>query len=344
MKKLLITILLLSLTGCSQKLGAEEKISDNLKLKAEKDRILNHRIINNEVHYDYISNEEANKADITTERSQHFKIKETATSTTYKAIFYQEDEFGKVDNKWFKIKKNATTTLDVWNKEVNKITLLNLIKYVLADNYSLGTGNGWIQCSGDTWANCKAATTGTAHYSETYMYSMVSGSGISSTFGIYRCFIPFDTSSLDAGAIISSASVYTYVTNVYTDASDSYSYMAVVQSTQASNSSLANADYDNIGTTKGSGNYTISSISTGDNTFSLNATGIGWITKGGWTYLALDEGHDITNNQPSLSSGQKLGIRMYSSRGTTAPYLTVNYTLPSTYIPSQESDLIVTEE
>lgn len=150
-------------------------------------------------------------------------------------------------------------------------------------------------------------------------------------YDFVRGFVPFDTSSIPDGATITSATLQMYVNSKDDACNDAYSYISVVQSTQASSSSLANADYDQLGTTKGSDDIDYTGVTTGAyNTWTLNATGLTWISKTGITYLGLKDGHDIENNIGSLS-----GANMYSALNfqwhadANPPILTVNYTLPA---------------
>ena len=65
-----------------------------------------------------------------------------------------------------------------------------------------------------------------------------------SDFRIGRIFLPFDTSSLLDDATINSATLSVYCTSIGNVTSDA---IDLVQTTQASGTSLANSDYQNIG-------------------------------------------------------------------------------------------------
>lgn len=160
---------------------------------------------------------------------------------------------------------------------------------------------------------------------------------------IFRGFLPFDTSGIGAGNTLTDAVLYIYPQSINDSLNDAKSYIAVVQTTQASTSEITTADYDQCGAinnpTKGSGDYDISSATTSAySALTLNATGIGWINTSGWTKLGLREGHDLEDSFPSLTPSKYEEMQCYSSEDTgTArdPYLYITYTAAggSTFIP-----------
>lgn len=95
-----------------------------------------------------------------------------------------------------------------------------------------------------------------------------------------------------------------YITAKYNDWNDGKDYYTVLQTTQASTSELVVGDYDAWDAinnpTKGSDDIDIGNISTSAyNTWTLNATGMGWISKTGNTLLGIREGHDQEDSKPS---------------------------------------------
>jgi len=177
-------------------------------------------------------------------------------------------------------------------------------------------------------------------------------------FRIDRGFLPFDTSSISSGDTIDSAVVSVYQNStVPKDVNDANSFIAVVQTRQASTSSLANGDYDECGESTGSGwsnahqndiiegatRRNLSALSTGYNDFTLTATGEGWVARSGetkptgaasagYTFLGMREGHDLLDvAYPSTGSAlDGLNDISYSEEsGTTEdPKLTVEHTNP----------------
>ena len=163
-------------------------------------------------------------------------------------------------------------------------------------------GDGFIYgAANTTWATARGVTDGTL-VDDT---NIEAGVWRDATLGyqITRGFIPFDTSGIADGASITAAVVrLAYVSSDDTD-NDAQAYITVVQSTQGSNTALASTDIDNIGATDGSDHQDITGLSSGDYDFTLNATGLTWISKTGYTPLAIREGHDLENATPSAIDG-----------------------------------------
>jgi len=112
------------------------------------------------------------------------------------------------------------------------------------------------------------------------------------------------------------------------DDNDGDDFITVVQTSQADTASLTTADYDQCGAisnpTEGATRIDIGSITIGAyNSWTLNATGLGWISKTGYTFLGLREGHDAIN------SAITFGINRVKFAGSEAtgtandPYLDV---------------------
>lgn len=377
MKKLLITILLLGLTGCSTPVDLGKKeIPENLKLKVSKDRILNHIIIKaptqllggsgtsteqiistpavDIVQYDYISTTEIPAASITvnkkniqedlnkrTENSQHFKIKETATSTEYQAKFFSGEPFYKDADKWFQT-ETATTTLGAWDEQA-KITLLEKIKQyfgrsTLATDYYSGAGDGVVNYKNATWSTARGAATGdSAAYgsSANSQTEMAKWSTYWSAYYIVRCFYPIVTSGLGSGVIISSATFNKFYTWYQYDGGGA----DLIQTSQASNSSLTTADFDAVAFTAGATRVTPSSTAA-YTTWTLNATGLSWISKTGTTNLGIIGSYDFDNTQPPNIQDSTGYFSQYTGTDHD-PYLAITYTVASTIIP--DNDIIIFE-
>jgi len=186
-----------------------------------------------------------------------------------------------------------------------------------------GDGNVYNDNVG-TWATVKGLTTGT-----------VTGGGdtvnvyasVLTTRSIGRIFLPFNTSALTSGAVISAATLQFNVTQIF----GSNGTLHAVQTTQADPTSLAAGDFDNIAgsssTMTSGGSVAVSS--TGIKTITLDATGLTWISKTGYTLLALVEDRDLTNTDPSPND-YRFGVNTneYATSGNR-PLLTITYTVPS---------------
>lgn len=198
--------------------------------------------------------------------------------------------------------------------------------------------DGYIGFEGnDTWSNIVAATDGNvANDVSTDIIVYVNGRN-TPKFWLYRGFFLFDTSAV-GGDTISSADFDVYATGTLTGASGSALYLSLVNSSPASNTALTNADFDQVGSTKGASDINVSAVaSSAYNTWSLNATGLTWVNGAGITKLALRHGQDITSEAPPQG-----GANVYNGLyvGTSAdgpsndPMLTVIHTASAaTFIP-----------
>ena len=144
------------------------------------------------------------------------------------------------------------------------------------------------------------AATGTAVNDSSGVISVWNTICTTPVYYIYRGFLLFDTSSIPDTDTISSATFSAQgdagggTSNGDTDS------IAVVASTPASNTALATADYDAVGTTQLSTGIGIGSISTAAyNDWVLNATGIANISTTGVSKFALRTTKDISATTPT---------------------------------------------
>jgi len=158
----------------------------------------------------------------------------------------------------------------------------------------------------------------------------------------------FDTSALGDTEVISSAVLSVFGTHVNNADADGYDYGTVVQATIASSTNLSNDDYNDIGDsvdnpTEGSTRENLSSMVGNDyNDFTLNSTGIGWISKTGISSFGMREGHDVEDH-PIESGGSnkinRLYIRWADYSGTTSdPKLVVEHSFPPAVPTSLETE------
>jgi hypothetical protein len=142
---------------------------------------------------------------------------------------------------------------------------------------------------------------------------------------INRTFFTFDTTKVPTSSAIISAKVRLYVTNVYPNYPDSYAYVNLYQGLQAATSSLSGADVDECGDAETDPTAGATAIYTSDVASStyvdlnMNGTGIGWLTKGGYSTLCIREGHDAENQAPT-QNGQFTGIKVASKEDSTSAY------------------------
>lgn len=147
---------------------------------------------------------------------------------------------------------------------------------------------------------------------------------------IYRAYLPFDTSSIGAGATVSAASLTVTSTGAETAGETIYD-THLVKTNQASITALTTSDWVPDSFTSG-GEITVASWSIGDgndNTMTLNATGRSWINGSGSTLLGLIGEADQTDTAPTVYNAGRAPYLYFSERtGTTDdPVLDVTYTV-----------------
>ncbi len=161
-------------------------------------------------------------------------------------------------------------------------------------------------------------------------------------YGVFRAFVPFDTSSIPSGATIAAASLNVYITFLQNDDNDGNDFLTIVRSSQVNYASLATTDFNNIAFSEGidsgqrkdlTGLATSAYLS-----FSLNSTGMGWIAKSGQasnchastlgiTCLAVLGGNDFLDHAPAPGAFNSTGWYPSERTGTSEdPYLDITYT------------------
>lgn len=237
---------------------------------------------------------------------------------------------------------------DAENKTITKIVSSEFIGKSVGDiftdtttSYYSGEQDGCIR---------KQQGTGTDGQSQAEWDALHDGTDGSGTYGtyiqigtdnwwgdskLYRGFLYFDTSGIGAGSSITAAAL-----KLYGSAAGNASYNVGVTQSSASDT-LANADYDqcgglSAGATEGSDSRVAFNVSTSAySSWTLNATGRGWISKTATTKLCVRDGtKDIDDVNPAYGYGGLLNmVTFYSSENTGSdkdPYLEVTYSAGST--------------
>ncbi|MFA4873017.1 MAG: RHS repeat-associated core domain-containing protein [Patescibacteria group bacterium] len=212
------------------------------------------------------------------------------------------------------------------------------------------TGDGYVYYR-SSWDTAHHATSGSlANYSSSSLY-VRTGRYSTSSYQIDRAFLPFNTEDLPNDATITSAKLKVYVASKKNNDNDGDDWITVVQTSQATTTSLSTGDYDQCGSihtpTEGINSAErkdITSIATGQFlTFNLNTTGLSWISKTGATRLGLCEGHDVIDSQFYSSTTGKyneLNIRTVNYSGTSYdPILEVTYTQAAPPSPTNLQDI-----
>jgi len=144
-----------------------------------------------------------------------------------------------------------------------------------------------------------------------------------------RCMWLFDTSAISSGDTISSATLSLYGGTFAYSNSSSESY-EIVQSSPASNTTIANSDLGNYSFTSFASIAFSSMSQSAYNDFSLNASGISNVTKAGISKFGSCGGLDL--NISSMTSGHDNIMATYeaSYTGTTRdPKLVVEHVAPA---------------
>jgi len=349
-----------------QKLDEIKLISEPLKLKVEKEKILYSQIVDNDgeknlsdkkedkdldkiVKYFYISDTEVPIAsyqgleeDITkrTNNAQFFKKGETEEEEEWVARFYSGAPFYKDGDKWHQV-ESATTTEQAFSQQIRYSfakKIKNLFKKeAIAASYYAGGGDGYITANNTDWSTLHSLGAGIVAWPlATWTVTL---SKESTAYFIYRSFLPFDTSSLDDAAIVTQATLSVHAWVIVNGNNDGDDWINVVQTFQADSTTLSVDDFDTCGDaitnpTEGSArkdlttDFTLSQY----NDFVLNTTALSWINPTGYTNLGLREGHDVLNQAIENETENSLQIVSSEGAGTDAdPYLSVTYVLPSTF-------------
>ncbi len=211
---------------------------------------------------------------------------------------------------------------------------LPILWFGTVTNYLASIGAGFVAVhSSNNWDTSHDATDGDES-SYSAASCSVSVNRWDNLYEIYRAFLPFDTSGLPDTATISAAALKIYIASKRDDDNDGNDFIGMVQTSQASNTALANADFDQCGAvnspTEGMTRVDIGDITTSAWTdWALNATALGWISKTDYTKLGLREGHDIVDD-PYTTTNSQINTIAFRSVGYTGtdydPYLAVTYT------------------
>ena len=349
-------------------------IPQHLQLKVSPEKILNSRVIKKEkckkwkangtstcetieyediVKYLYasdveVSQEEGEDISKRTKNAKFFKGKLKDKKQEWTARTYVGEPFYEENDIWYQT-KTATTTPDAFNTQVGFNSLFG--QKVLADATTTYTGVGdgeVLTLLAATWDQVHDNNIGTG-----LSYTAVNGNTYSRSVSdgrhrIDRTFLPTDTSALPDDATISSALFYIWAIAKYDDGAAAYGYVTIIGETnQASETSLVVDDYEKCGAinnpTKGSDDIDITGITTGQyTTFTLNATGTGWIDKTGYSMFGLRNGFDIedVNIGDSVNRISGIGLSYSEETGTSQdPYISITYTVPSAEAVSAQSPI-----
>jgi hypothetical protein len=246
-------------------------------------------------------------------------------------------------------KTNAYCNLSQYKGLLNYIGLFEQPRlfpqlFLDEDTFYSGAGDGHIQSTGDAnWDTVHDLTSPTGGASGTGT-TFTAGVEKTDKFYIKRAFVPIDTGDISGSATITEAVLSLYATNkIKDDENDSESYLAVCKTYQASFTELADGDFEDCGSDNdqparakytpivtGSNEVDITGISTfAYNDFTLDSTGINWISLTTYSPLGIREGHDLEDSAPGFGNANGTFVTFSASEqsGTSQdPKLTVTYT------------------
>ena len=198
--------------------------------------------------------------------------------------------------------------------------------YLTTTSFNAGAGDGccYNQNNGYTWAQARGnASSDTANYTSS---TINSGGGVAFSSPNYYCgriYYPTDTSSIGASATITAAVLNAYTTLVGGGSTFDDWACDLIQTSQASTSSLATSDFSAITYTSGVRS------NPGDNsygTWTFNATGLTWVSKTGFTKVGLVHKFDFDNTTPTINTSI---TPTFSESASNKPYIDVTYTAAS---------------
>lgn len=225
---------------------------------------------------------------------------------------------------------NGNTLTAVGSPSFNT-TNLPFPTYGRTTRFFVGPGDGNVSnVNGASWDAAHDATAGTIADSSAVTTIVETSKPFSSSLRtIRRVFLPIDTSGFDGNVQIIGASLGIIMTALshHSVAEGAVNAgIGVVQTSQASDITLATDDFDQCGSIddppegatrvvvwNGSSDQVVISIVTWIN---LNSTGVGWINLGGYTHLGLRGGRDLDDLTYSSSATQVDSVTINSSEAT----------------------------
>lgn len=176
---------------------------------------------------------------------------------------------------------------------LGKGEISTVVFFSTTDNFE-NSANGCItyRNSGQSWTTIRNGTSGS------FEGDYLGAEDITTNwFSIYRAGFTYDTSSIPDGATISS-STFSISTNGGT--LNNAQNIGLVTHTWANPVSPVGDDYDQFGSTEGcDSRYALSTTNPTNYSFALNSTGLSWISKTGYTKLALRSSKDLDNSAPT---------------------------------------------
>lgn len=261
--------------------------------------------------YDYISNEQAT-GEVQFQGGNTFS---NAEKIGNKIKFYTYPRFWRDEYGYNWVIKRATATPEIFNEFSAQAKTnpdnFSIIKTVQADTYYTSAGDGYVGYSNSNWSTARNGTTANDYNINS---AGTDASLQSTTYYCYRSLFPADTSAIDDGATIDSASLFVY--NGGGGSVGSSWTVSVVSTTQASPLSIGAEDYDEFGDTD-LGNTTYDPTSAGWLEIEIDNPNTN-ISKTSYTLLGLREtNHDLADSAPTAV---EYSMGLQTSEGANPPY------------------------
>lgn len=190
--------------------------------------------------------------------------------------------------------------------------------YLATSNFIPGSGNGAVRRAGQaTWAAARDTADGTLVVNNPTAFDAPIGTTTGGLFYLYRAFFPTDTSSIPDISAISVVVFNGYITTLNATPGDTYH---IVQTSQASTSTLVLEDYNNYINVSG-GSVVITA--TGAYTITFNSTGRNIISRTGFSLIGQINDHDLDNVAPTIL---KDPAQNFSAAASNKPSIDVTYT------------------
>ncbi len=265
-------------------------------------------------------------------------------TTTYHAVLKHTTEA--TGDSQYLVNSNSAGTYSYGNAETYAVTTSSVTNSYNPDfdrqNFSVGYTTG---AGGTSLASLRSQTTATTLYNPPFLF-LQSANGSTTNFNnLTRCPVIFDTTTLPAGATITSAKIRLYVTSASDQMSQSVNLTTVSCATTVA---VGTADYNlsRYGSTRLSSDKSVLSLGVNAyNDFTLNSTGIANINAAGYSEFALRLSADIDNSAPTVISslGEQTVVYFQGASYTNKPILQVTYSVgggTASWISVPASDLI----
>lgn len=177
--------------------------------------------------------------------------------------------------------------------------------------YSTSGGDGAITSGNAVWATARSGSGFSVATTQTTRNVYIDES-----YNIRRLYFPFDTSAIDDGDTVSSATFSAYSTSGSLNTLGAS--IGIIRGDQAADTALVSTDWEPVDFTRISTDITIASIISGGSAYynwALNATGIAHVSVTGDTDIAFSIAHDIDDSAPAAAA--YMTFFMAEQAGTT---------------------------